>query len=248
MTILSCNYKPEVFHTNIDTDSLMKHPIPEARPFKESIVQKEPEAPPRYEFLIENAPKLAAQDLDIIKLTAYHVAHNGRSFLIDLATREASNFQFDFLKPSHSLYIYFGKLVDQYTRIILKSKNVVNLVESCKDKFELLELIKVRAEYTRFKKNELSDQTKKIEEDKTAFSRIDWHSFMVLDTIEFTEVDETMDFPPPISIQDLVKMSLAEKKQSSKAIHNVVDVNAPGVDDAMDMDEDVVPVSKKIRV
>lgn len=39
--------------------------------------------------------------------------------------RESRNFQFDFLRPQHSLFNYFTKLVEQYTKILLPSKDML---------------------------------------------------------------------------------------------------------------------------
>lgn len=68
--------------------------------------------PPKTEFLAD-PPSIMAQDLDILKLTAQFVARNGRSFLSNLMKREAGNYQFDFLRPQHSLFHYFTCMVDQ---------------------------------------------------------------------------------------------------------------------------------------
>lgn len=56
---------------------------------------------------------------DLIKLTAMFVARNGRPFLTQLMNREMRNFQFDFLKPQHSNFAYFTKLVEQYTKVCI---------------------------------------------------------------------------------------------------------------------------------
>ena len=53
---------------------------------------------------------------DVVKLTAQFVARNGRQFLSNLISRE-KNYQFDFLRPQHSLFNYFTKLVEQYTKV-----------------------------------------------------------------------------------------------------------------------------------
>lgn len=53
---------------------------------------------------------------DVVKLTAQFVARNGRQFLTSLMNRE-KNYQFDFLRPQHSLFTYFTKLVEQYTKV-----------------------------------------------------------------------------------------------------------------------------------
>lgn len=52
-----------------------------------------------------------------MRLTAMFVARNGRQFLTQLMNREVRNFQFDFLKPQHSNFPYFTKLVEQYTKV-----------------------------------------------------------------------------------------------------------------------------------
>jgi len=54
---------------------------------------------------------------DIVKLTAQFVARNGRQFLTNLMNREQRNYQFDFLRPQHSLFQYFTKLLEQYTKV-----------------------------------------------------------------------------------------------------------------------------------
>lgn len=45
------------------------------------------------------------------------MARNGRQFLTQLMNREQRNFQFDFLRPQHSLFQYFTKLLEQYTKV-----------------------------------------------------------------------------------------------------------------------------------
>ena len=91
------------------------------------------EAPPEYEFT-SDPPSISAFDLDVVKLTAQFVARNGRQFLTNLMnrfcsgfysfhsinpSREQRNFQFDFLRPQHSLFQYFTKLLEQYTKVLV---------------------------------------------------------------------------------------------------------------------------------
>lgn len=80
----------------------------------ESVVPKEP--PPEFEFMAD-PPSISAFDLDVVKLTAQFVARNGRQFLTQLMQKEQRNYQFDFLRPQHSLFHYFTKLVEQYTKV-----------------------------------------------------------------------------------------------------------------------------------
>ena len=53
-----------------------------------------------------------------MKLTALFTARRGRSFLATLSAREGRNYQFDFLRPTHSLFGYFNRLVEQYTPVL----------------------------------------------------------------------------------------------------------------------------------
>ncbi len=54
---------------------------------------------------------------DLMKITALFCARNGRQFMTQVMTREQRNYQFDFLKPQHSNFPYFTKLVEQYTKV-----------------------------------------------------------------------------------------------------------------------------------
>ena len=67
----------------------------------DEVVLKDP--PVDFEF-IADPPSISAFDLDVVKLTAQFVARNGRQFLTNLMHREQKNYQFDFLRPQHSLF------------------------------------------------------------------------------------------------------------------------------------------------
>lgn len=56
-------------------------------------------------------------ELDLIRLTAQYVARNGKEFLTGLMSRESSNPQFGFLKPTHSLFSFFTAMADAYSKV-----------------------------------------------------------------------------------------------------------------------------------
>ena len=60
-----------------------------------------------------------------MKLTALFTARRGRGFLANLSSREGRNYQFDFLRPTHSLFGYFNRLVEQYTKVIQPNKQML---------------------------------------------------------------------------------------------------------------------------
>ncbi|KAI5804577.1 Pre-mRNA splicing factor PRP21 like protein-domain-containing protein [Geopyxis carbonaria] len=175
-----------------------------------------PAEPPEFRFSAR-MPNISAQDLDIVRITALYAAKHGRSFLTPLSQRETRNFQFDFLRPNHSLYPYFARLVDQYTELLAPKggPSIEELERNVRDKFHILEKAKGRAEWT---KHQLKERAKKEEEEdqeRLAYAQIDWHDFVVVETVVFTDMDEQTDLPPPTSLSDLQHASLEQKNMMS---------------------------------
>jgi len=96
----------------------------------------------------------------VVKLTAQFVARNGRQFLSTLMTREQRNYQFDFLRPQHSLFQYFTKLLEQYTKVLIPTKDFVKTLAS-EEPSKILDDIKYRANWIRHQEV----QKRKVEEE-----------------------------------------------------------------------------------
>lgn len=118
--------------------------------------------PPAFHFSAR-MPNINAQDLEAVKLTALFVAKNGRSFMTALSQRETRNYQFDFLRPQHSLYQFFSRLVDQYTELLQANSvdggkaeraRIEELQSNAKDRFHVLGRAKQRAEWVRFQEEQ----------------------------------------------------------------------------------------------
>lgn len=162
-------------------------------------------------------PNISAQDLDILRLTALFVARNGRSFLTSLSQREARSFQFDFLRPNHSFYQYFSRLVDQYTDLLSPGGGVSigDLEKNVKNRFHLLDRARGRAEWTRWKEKEREKKEEQEDLERLAYAQVDWHDFVVVETVLFTEADDQAELPPPTSLSDLQHASLEQKARMS---------------------------------
>ncbi|KAJ3003236.1 hypothetical protein HKX48_001855, partial [Thoreauomyces humboldtii] len=120
-----------------------------------------PKQPPHYDFLADQ-PSISAQDLDILKLTAQFIARNGREFMTQLSKREMRNFQFEFLRSNHSLFPYFTKLVEQYTKVLMPPADLnARLKVNAENKHAVLERITERVEYRLY----LEDERKKADEE-----------------------------------------------------------------------------------
>lgn len=214
----------------------------ETVPIQEPDKPKGPAAPPDFRFSAR-MPNISAQDLDVVRLTALFVAKNGRSFMTSLSQKETRNYQFDFLRPQHSLYQFFSRLVDQYTLLLqsasadgekAKKIRVLDLEYNANDKFNTLGRAKQRAEWVKFQEEQKQKKEEEAEREKLEYAQIDWHDFVVVETVLFEDADEQADLPPPTSLNDLQSASLEQKGAMSLQPHD------RRIEEAMPTDEDYI--------
>ena len=201
---------------------------------------KGPAAPPDFNFSAR-MPNISAQDLDVVKLTALFVAKNGRSFMTALSQKETRNYQFDFLRPQHSLYQFFSRLVDQFTLLLqaasaegLKAQKlrIQELENNVRDRFNLLGAAKIRAAWVKYQEEQKQRKEEEAEKEKLEYAQIDWHDFVVVETVLFEEADDQADLPPPPSLNDLQSASLEQKAAMSLQPHD------RRIEEAMPTDDD----------
>ncbi|KAI9857713.1 MAG: SF3a splicing factor complex subunit [Trichoglossum hirsutum] len=203
----------------------------EAAPAPEPERPKGPAEPPEFHFSAR-MPNISAQDLDVVRLTALFVAKNGQQFRTTLSQRETRNFQFDFLRPNHSLYQFFSRLVDQYTELLRASgieggggkverERIKELEENVKNRFHVLERARQRAEWAKYQEEQKQKKEEEEEQEKLIYAQIDWHDFVVVETVLFTEADEQTDLPAPTTLSDLQSASLEQKAMMSLQPHNM---------------------------
>ncbi|KAK4248714.1 Pre-mRNA splicing factor PRP21 like protein-domain-containing protein [Corynascus novoguineensis] len=184
-----------------------------------------PPKPPDFQFSAR-MPRMSQKDLEIVRLTALFVAKNGRPFMTQLAQREASNPQFQFLIPNHTFHNFFQSMVDQYSTLLRESgvngeggkaqqERVDQLRQNVEDKYKVLARAKQRAAYAKWQEAEKAKQEEEEEKKKIEFAQIDWNDFVVVETIVFTEADDQANLPPPTTLNDLQYASLEEKNKVS---------------------------------
>lgn len=172
-----------------------------------------PQEPSPLDFLTE-IPSISALDYAVLRLTAKFVARNGRQFLLSLSQREMRNPQFDFLRPNHSLHNTFLKLVEQYTRILMPSKALLEKLDLYGyEKYKVIDLIMKRIEYTRYVREQHLKEEEIAERERIAFASIDWHDFVIAETIDFGPADRTMDLPRPLDYSSILSMSLVQRRE-----------------------------------
>ncbi|KAK3540019.1 hypothetical protein QTP70_022812 [Hemibagrus guttatus] len=181
----------------------------QAQVIHETVVPKEP--PPEFEFMAD-PPSISAFDLDVVKLTAQFVARNGRQFLTQLMQKEQRNYQFDFLRPQHSLFNYFTKLVEQYTKILIPPKGLLHkLKREAENPREVLDQVKYRVEWAKYQERERKKEEEEREKERVAYAQIDWHDFVVVETVDF-QPNEQGNFPPPTTPEELGARILIQER------------------------------------
>jgi hypothetical protein len=56
-----------------------------------------------------------------------------------------------------------------------------------------------------------------------AFAEIDWHDYAIVQTIEFTAADAHAELPPPMSVQEVENMTLAQKRMAAMIMENTAE-------------------------
>lgn len=85
--------------------------------------------------------------------------------------REQRNYQFDFLRPQHSLFQYFTKLLEQYTKILIPPKDLMARlkVESTQGKASsnlVLEQVKYRSNWQKHQEAQRRREEEKVERER----------------------------------------------------------------------------------
>lgn len=148
-------------------------------------------------------PRLTPQELDTIKLTARFTAVSGREFLSGLAQRELSNPEFDFLKPTHMLFGFFTSLVDSYSKCLKPPKELkAKLGDTLTSRNKVLQRCVHRLRWDRKQEQEKQERESQASADKVAYQSIDWHDFVVVETITFDDDEEEEALPPPQALEE----------------------------------------------
>ncbi len=176
-----------------------------------------------------------------MKLTALFTARQGGAFLSALSAREARNFQFEFLRPTHSLFGYFNRLVEQYQKVLYPDKEMLEQLKNQAAEGSRWRTLEIAKRYAKWERNK-REKDKKRQDDQeaekrelgfsvsqlsliftVAFAEIDWHDYAIVQTIEFTAVDATSELPPPMSVQEVENMTLAQKRMAAMIMENTAE-------------------------
>ncbi|KAF3637577.1 putative splicing factor 3A subunit 1 [Capsicum annuum] len=191
------------------------------------------EPPEAEQYTVRLPEGITGEELDIIKLTSQFVARNGKSFLTGLTSREINNPQFHFLKPTHSMFMFFTSLADAYSKVLMPPKGLMDkLQKSAADMTTVLERCLRRLEWERSQEQARQKAEDEIEQERLQMAMIDWHDFVVVETIDFSD-DEDQDLPPPMTLEEVIRRSKMPMLEEEDYVE-------PGKEVEMEMDEEEV--------
>ena len=82
-------------------------------------------------------------------------------------SKEARNSQFDFLKPAHGLFNYFTKLVEQYTKILIPSKELLSkLSHDIDNQQKIMDEVNYRVEWVKHQLRERAKEEEAVEKER----------------------------------------------------------------------------------
>lgn len=181
-------------------------------------------APSSFDFSTD-APSLEAREIEIVKLTAQFVAIHGRSFLNNLMARESKNYEFDFIRPQHSLFNYFSSLTQQYSRIIKPPDNIVeDLTWEASHPKNILDRVRHRLEWRLKDEAEKSRNMEEAEKERLSYASIDWHDFVVVETVDY-QANEQGIFPPPTTPEQVGKRILLIQRMEQQGMEDEVEMD-----------------------
>ena len=154
----------------------------------------------------------------------------------DLLHREGRTYQFEFLKPTHSMFSVFNSLVEQYTTILHSHADALftfkeRLLQGARatallDGRQYARWHRMKSEEQRQRQDHIEAERSELNGTRTthglmlpldsvAFAEIDWHDYAIVQTIEFTLADVHAELPAPMSVQEVENMTLTQKRMAA---------------------------------
>uniref|UniRef100_A0A7S2SJ64 SURP motif domain-containing protein n=1 Tax=Mucochytrium quahogii TaxID=96639 RepID=A0A7S2SJ64_9STRA len=207
----------------------------------QAVKKKRDQPPPELMYTLDHPLDTEKPyDIELMKLTARHAAVLGRTFVTSIAAREQYNPEFSFLQPQNQLFQYFTSLVNAYMKILDWKESVTSLEENFKDKLSILDRAVHRVEWKWEEERKKKEEEQKTNEDYVAFNEIDWHDFVLVETIDFKDA-----VPAAATVDDAskeaVKPSAIKPGDEEEEEDSDVDMDMDDDDDELDIRRDYKP-------
>jgi splicing factor 3A subunit 1 len=171
--------------------------------------------PPPLHYVGITAPtNLTAAQVETIKLVAQFITlDESKNFLQNLTIREWNNPTFAFLQPRHAHFAYFSALADCYKYIVQAALKKGFKAKSSLQ--EYLDLAAYRAEY----QLDAAERKQGDAEDDEA-NAIDWHDFVLVETIEFAKDERVQPLVMPLEVDEMQESDDDEDGETIRVVPN----------------------------
>lgn len=197
--------------------------------------------------VLDTSPPPGLLSLDVMKLAAQCCARDGRDFVALLAEKEGRNPLFDFLKPLHPHFALFQRLVDAYMAVLERrlagdDEAPASLLRGSVVKAKVLANFWYRHDWHQLKSSDKGAGQGSAVPLEFSAGAIDWHDFVVLETVDLDETE--MDLPVPLADPTQIPrvMAAADSMRLAQAW------NKEDVDMDLDMDGAEAPDEHASRV
>jgi len=184
----------------------------------------------------------SAIDIDVIKLTALYVARSGNEFLSGLQKREQRNPYFDFIKPRHALFVFFQHLVEMYSKIILpprETKMELERIVNGMSRHDYLKQLRVEAELKKHADEAAAKQKASEEGEEIAQATIDWHDFVVVESLNFRPEEDAYLPPPRNTVEEMEALLSAASLNETQPINMEMGREGIQEEEEMEVDEEM---------
>lgn len=110
---------------------------------------------------------------------------------------------------------------------------VLKLSAEASNAHEVLDMVKYRVEWERFQRRLREREEAEQEKERVAYASIDWHDFVVVQTVDF-QPHEQVNLPPPCTPKDVGARILAQQRAEAAKTVEAMEMEM----DESDSDED----------
>ncbi|OIT32961.1 putative splicing factor 3a subunit 1 [Nicotiana attenuata] len=104
--------------------------------------------------------------------------------------------------------MFFTSTADAYSKVLVPPKGLKDkLGKSAIDMSTVLDRCLHRLEWERSQEQARKKAENEIEQKRLQMAMIDWHDFVVVETIDFADYDEDQDLPPPMTLEEVIRRS-----------------------------------------
>uniref|UniRef100_A0A8C6P0R4 Splicing factor 3a, subunit 1 n=1 Tax=Nothobranchius furzeri TaxID=105023 RepID=A0A8C6P0R4_NOTFU len=161
---------------------------------------------------------------NIVDKTASFVARNGPEFEARIRQNEINNPKFNFLNPNDPYHAYYRHKVTEFKegkaqepsaavpkvmqqQALQQSQQLPQKVRRLSSVFT----VRYRVEWAKYQERERKKEEEEREKERVAYAQIDWHDFVVVETVDF-QPNEQGHFPPPTNPEELGARILIQER------------------------------------